>query len=68
MPPAPAIGRQADRAGRDIQVLDESMGPAITLITCFPFEYVGSAPLRLIVRALPDDPTKTKLIASAQGL
>ena len=52
----------------DIQVLDESMGPAITLITCFPFEYVGSAPLRLIVRALPDDPTKTKLIASAQGL
>ena len=50
----------------DIQVLDESYGPAVTLITCFPFEYVGSAPLRLIVRALPDDSTKTKLIASAQ--
>ena len=47
----------------DIQVLDESHGPAITLITCFPFEYVGAAPLRLIVRALPDDSTRTKLSA-----
>jgi sortase A len=50
----------------DIQVLDESHGPAITLITCFPFEYVGSAPLRLIVRAVPEDSTRTKLIASAR--
>jgi sortase A len=50
----------------DIQVLDESHGPAITLITCFPFEYVGSAPLRLVVRALPVDATKTRLTASAQ--
>ena len=50
----------------DIQVLDAEYGPAITLITCFPFEYVGSAPLRLIVRALPDDSTQTKLIASAR--
>ena len=50
----------------DIQVLDASHGPAITLITCFPFEYVGSAPLRLIVRAVPDDSTRTKLIASAR--
>ena len=49
----------------DIQVLDESLGPAVTLITCFPFEYVGSAPLRLVVRALPDDLTRTMLIASA---
>jgi LPXTG-site transpeptidase (sortase) family protein len=50
----------------DIQVLDESHGPAVTLITCFPFEYVGSAPLRLVVRALPVDATRTRLIASAQ--
>jgi len=50
----------------DIQVLDASHGPAITLITCFPFEYVGSAPLRLVVRAVPDDTTRTKLMASAQ--
>ena len=51
----------------DIQVLDASYGPAISLITCFPFEYVGSAPLRLVVRAVPDDSTRTTLIASAQG-
>jgi sortase A len=50
----------------DIQVLDESLGPAITLITCFPFEYVGSAPLRMIVRALPDDSTRTRLLSRAQ--
>jgi LPXTG-site transpeptidase (sortase) family protein len=50
----------------DIQVLDEYHGPAVTLITCFPFEYVGSAPLRLVVRALPVGATKTRLIASAQ--
>ena len=50
----------------DIQVLDESNGPAITLITCFPFEYVGSAPLRLIVRALPEESTRTRLMASAR--
>ena len=45
----------------DIQVLDASHGPALTLITCFPFEYVGSAPLRLIVRALPDERTRVLL-------
>ena len=51
----------------DIQVLDGSHGPAITLITCFPFEYVGAAPLRLIVRAVPDDSTRATLTASAQA-
>jgi len=50
----------------DIQVLDASHGPAITLITCFPFEYVGSAPLRLIVRAVPDDSTRRALMVSAR--
>jgi len=47
----------------DLEVLDASHGPAVTLITCFPFEYVGSAPLRFIIRALPDDATRAKLIA-----
>lgn len=37
----------------DIEVLDAAHGPAVTLITCFPFEYIGSAPLRYVVRALP---------------
>jgi len=49
----------------DIEVLDVSHGPAVTLITCFPFEYVGSAPLRLIVRALPDAETRAHLSPGA---
>ena len=45
----------------DIEVIDAGHGPAVTLITCFPFEYVGSAPLRYIVRALPDEETRRRL-------
>ena len=37
----------------DVSVLDETDGPAITLVTCYPFYFVGSAPQRLIVRAAP---------------
>jgi len=51
----------------DLEVLDARHGPAVTLITCFPFEYVGSAPQRLIVRALPDDETRAKLASRAQA-
>ena len=35
----------------DVSVLDEIGGSAVTLVTCYPFYYVGSAPQRLIVRA-----------------
>jgi sortase A len=35
----------------DISVLQPSTGPTLTLITCFPFYYVGPAPNRFIVRA-----------------
>jgi sortase A len=35
----------------DIQVLEPTDRPTLTLITCFPFSYVGSAPDRFIVRA-----------------
>jgi LPXTG-site transpeptidase (sortase) family protein len=42
----------------DVAVLDPSHGPAVTLVTCFPFEYVGGAPLRHIVRALPVDASR----------
>jgi sortase A len=45
----------------NIYVLDPSHGPAVTLVTCFPFEYVGSAPQRFVVRALPDAATRAKL-------
>lgn len=35
----------------DTTVLAPTDGPALTLVTCYPFYYVGSAPKRFIVRA-----------------
>jgi len=35
----------------DVSVLDATKDSAITLITCYPFYYIGSAPDRYIVRA-----------------
>jgi sortase A len=35
----------------DTQVLADTGEPALTLVTCYPFYYVGSAPRRFIVRA-----------------
>jgi sortase A len=35
----------------DVQVLESTSGRTLTLITCFPFTYLGSAPDRFIVRA-----------------
>jgi len=35
----------------DVQVLSKTSRDTLTLITCYPFYYVGSAPKRFIVRA-----------------
>ena len=35
----------------DVWVLDPTARPALTLVTCYPFRFVGSAPQRFIVRA-----------------
>ncbi len=35
----------------DVWVLDPTGAPTLTLVTCYPFTYVGSAPQRFIVRA-----------------
>lgn len=35
----------------EIRVLAPTDEPSITLVTCFPFQYVGNAPKRFIVRA-----------------
>lgn len=35
----------------DTYVLENEGAPALTLVTCYPFYYVGSAPKRFIVRA-----------------
>ena len=36
----------------DVWVLDSTSQPALTLVTCYPFSYIGSAPQRFIVRAI----------------
>ena len=38
----------------DVSVLDPTDVPSITLVTCYPFYYVGSAPQRYIVRGTLD--------------
>lgn len=38
----------------DVSVLDRTPTRAVTLVTCYPFYFIGSAPQRFIVRAVPD--------------
>jgi sortase A len=38
-------------AASEVGVLASSDGRTLTLITCFPFDYIGSAPSRFVVRA-----------------
>ena len=40
----------------DVSVLDPTPEQAITLVTCYPFYFVGSAPQRYIVRAVRAEP------------
>jgi sortase A len=35
----------------DVSVLDPTTQQTLTLVTCYPFTYIGAAPLRFIVRA-----------------
>ena len=37
----------------DVSVLAPTEVPTLTLVTCYPFYFVGSAPQRFIVRAVP---------------
>jgi sortase A len=36
---------------QDVEVLDSTDGEVLTLVTCYPFYFVGAAPNRFIVRA-----------------
>jgi sortase A len=36
----------------DVDVLKPTAEPALTLITCYPFRYIGPAPERFVVRAV----------------
>lgn len=38
-------------APRDVAVLADTARPSVTLVTCYPFYFVGAAPQRFIVRA-----------------
>jgi sortase A len=39
----------------DVSVLDSTPASTLTLITCYPFDFVGSAPQRFVVRAVLRD-------------
>jgi sortase A len=45
----------------DVSVLAPTMNPTLTLVTCYPFNFVGTAPKRFVVRAQTDTP----LVAAA---
>jgi sortase A len=39
-----------------VDVLEATDRASLTLVTCYPFEWVGHAPQRFVVRAIRDDP------------
>lgn len=48
----------------DVSVLDDTTSSSLTLITCYPFYFVGHAPKRFVVRAVAvegDRGTRTEL-------
>jgi sortase A len=49
---------------RDVSVLNAVGGRTLTLVTCYPFYYVGSAPKRFIVRAVQVTPVPSRQQAS----
>jgi sortase A len=42
----------------DVWVLDPTREPSLTLVTCYPFSYIGTAPERFIVRAALEPKTR----------
>lgn len=42
---------------KNVEVLAPSKSPVLTLVTCYPFNYIGSAPKRYIVRARQVSPS-----------
>ena len=51
---------------KDVWVLNQTNYPALTLVTCYPFVYVGSAPRRFIVRAAMRAPSQADNPSSAK--
>src|SRR5258706_5239320 len=51
---------------KDVWVLNATSYPALTLVTCYPFWYVGSAPQRFVVRATLAMPARAAAAAPRQ--
>jgi len=54
---------------RDVQLLEPSTHSMLTLITCYPFDYIGPAPQRFVVRAdetAPSGALQSERLASVQ--
>ncbi len=52
----------------DVYVLDPTKEPTLTLVTCYPFEFIGHAPKRFIVQAtLSDDQASATGAAGGAG-
>jgi sortase A len=43
----------------DVSVLEPTTRPVLTLVTCYPFNYIGPAPERFVVRAVLSPSTST---------
>jgi sortase A len=44
----------------DVSVLRPRSVPSLTLVTCYPFNFIGSAPQRYIIQAAITDSEKTE--------
>jgi sortase A len=51
---------------QDLSTLRETADPVVTLVTCFPFYFVGEAPQRFIVRAHLDRTYSERKLAQSQ--
>ncbi len=51
----------------DVYVLEPTPHPSVTLVTCYPFYFVGSAPQRYIVRATQTGPAESVETADVRG-
>jgi sortase A len=52
----------------DLNVLAPTSEPTLTLLTCFPFTYVGPAPQRFVVRAVASDTGDPTSVVSVAAL
>jgi sortase A len=44
----------------DVWILEPTSEPTLTLVTCYPFTYIGSAPERFVVRARLETPSDAR--------